>query len=212
MAETSIVPKPLYDKLYPKGNKLMKPTVVLTAYLGTEIPNLGSCQMYVQGPHNPTQKQITVEVVDIDGPVVIGNATAQERNLLKLNWPVKPTHEHCQAVKVYDVNEKGYPTPLTKEYLLKVFTGIGLFPGQPYHIEIDKNISPVQHPPRKVPVHRQPAYKKKLERLKELGIITEVRNKYTPWVRSTVVTPKADGSIRLCLDPCDFDKAIHRNP
>ena len=106
-AETSIVPKPLYDILYPKGNKLMKPTVVLTAYGGTEIPNLGSCQMYVQGPHNPTPKQITVKVVNVDGPVVIGNATAQELNLLKLNWPVKATHEH---MKVYGVNGKGHPT------------------------------------------------------------------------------------------------------
>ena len=84
-AETNIVPKPLYDKLYPNKNKLMKPTVILTAYGGTKIPNLGSCKVYVQGPHNPTPRQITVEVVDVDGPVVIGNATAQELNLLRLN-------------------------------------------------------------------------------------------------------------------------------
>ena len=94
-------------------------------------------------------------------------------------------------MKIFDVNGKGHPTPLTKEYLLKeykdVFTGIGLFPGQPYHIEIDKDASPVQHPPRQVPIHLQPAYKKELARLKELGIITEVKNEYTPWVNSTVV-------------------------
>ena len=83
-------------------------------------------------------------------------------------------------------------TPLTKEYLPKeykdVFTGIGLFPRQPYHTEADESIPPVQHPPRQVAVHPQPAYKKELERLTDLGIITEVQNEFTPWVNSVVVT------------------------
>ena len=118
-------------------------------------------------------------------------------------------------MKIFDVNGKGHPTPLTKEYLLKeykdVFTGIGLFPGQPYHIEIDKDASPVQHPPRQVPIHLQPAYKKELARLKELGIITEVKNEYTPWVISTVVKRKADGSIRLCLNPRDLNNNNNNN-
>ena len=92
-----------------------------------------------------------------------------------------------------------------------MFTGIGLFPGQPYHIEVDESIPPVQHPPRQVPVHLQPAYKRELERLTDLGIITEVQNEFTPWVNSVVVTPKADGSIRLCLDPRDLNRAVKRN-
>lgn len=214
-AETNIVPKSTYSQLYPKGNKLEKPTVKLTAYGGTEIPNLGSCKIYVQGPHNPTPKQIPVEIVDVDGPAIIGNKTAQELDLLKLNWPVTTTPQPPSTVKLFDINGKEHPTPLTKEHLLTeykdVFTGIGLFPGQPYHIEVDESIPPVQHPPRQVPVHLQPAYQKELERLKELGIITEVQNEYTPWINSTVVTSKADGSIRLCLDPRDLNKAIKRN-
>ena len=92
-----------------------------------------------------------------------------------------------------------------------MFTGIGLFPGQPYYIEVDESIPPVQHPPRQVPIHLQPAYKRELERLTDLGIITEVQNEFTPWVNSVVVTPKADGSIRLCLDPRDLNKAVKRN-
>ena len=63
----------------------------LSAYGGTEIPNLGSCKMYVHGPHNPKPKQITFEVKDVPGPVMIRNTTAQELNLLKLNWPVTAT-------------------------------------------------------------------------------------------------------------------------
>lgn len=42
----------------------------LTAYGGTEIPNFGSCQMYIMGPSNPNPKPEQAEVVDVDGPAV----------------------------------------------------------------------------------------------------------------------------------------------
>ena len=162
--------------------------------------------MYIQGPHNCESKQITFEVVDVPGRVIIGNTTARELNLLQLNWPVAAIPRSSSGKK--------HPSLLTKEYLLKeykdVFTGIGLFPGQPYHIEVDESIPPpLQHPPRQVPVHLQPAYKRERERITDLGIITEVQNEFTLWVNSVVVTSKADGSIRLCLDP--RNKAVKRN-
>ena len=92
-----------------------------------------------------------------------------------------------------------------------MFTRIGLFLGQPYHIELDESIHPAQHQPRQVPVHLQPAYKRELEGLTDRGIITEVQNEFTLSVNSVVVTPKADRSIRQCLDPRDLNKAVERN-
>ena len=106
--------------------------------------------------------------------------------------------------------------PLTKDYLLKeyedVFTGIGCFPGAPYHIETDPEVPPVQHAPRQVPVQLQQAYMEELDQLKKWGILSEVRKEYTPWVNLTVVTIKPNGSIRLCLDPRNLNKAVKRNP
>ena len=34
--------------------------------------------------------------------------------------------------------------------------------------------------------------------------------KPTPWISSLVIEPKKDGSLRLCLDPKDLNKAIKR--
>ena len=51
-AETNIVPRSLYKQICLETTVLEKPKVKLSAYEGTEIPNLGSCKMYVQGPHN----------------------------------------------------------------------------------------------------------------------------------------------------------------
>ena len=71
--------------LFLETTKLEKP------YGGTEIPNLGSCKMYIQDSHNPKPKEITFEVLGVLGPVIIGNTTARELILLKLNWPVAAT-------------------------------------------------------------------------------------------------------------------------
>ena len=42
------------------------------------------------------------------------------------------------------------------------------------------------------------------------GIITEVHD-HTEWINSIVPVMKEDGSLRLCLDPKDLNKAIERN-
>ena len=80
----------------------------------------------------------------------------------------------------------------------------------PYHIETNLNISPVQYLPRQVPV--QGAYQEELERLRQADIPEQVHNEYTPWVNSTLVTRKPNGTIRLCLDPCNLNKAIQCTP
>ena len=49
----------------------------LSAYGGTEIPNHGSCQIYVKGLNNPSPKAIQTEVVDVDGPAIITFVTYQ---------------------------------------------------------------------------------------------------------------------------------------
>ena len=56
----------------------------------------------------------------------------------------------------------------------------------------------------------QSAYKAELDRLVKEGIITEV-HEHTEWINSIVPVMKEDGSLRLCLDPEDLNKAIKRN-
>ncbi|GFU55586.1 retrovirus-related Pol polyprotein from transposon 17.6 [Trichonephila clavipes] len=46
---------------------------------------------------------------------------------------------------------------LIKQY--KVFTGVGKFPNEPYHITLKGNAVPVTHPPRRVPLALQPKLK-----------------------------------------------------
>ena len=101
------------------------------------------------------------------------------------------------------------PQQLTKDYLLKeyegVFTGIGCFPGPLYHIETNHDMPPV-------PIQLQDAYQEELERLIRAGILLQMHDDYAPWVNSTVVTRKRNGTIHLCLDPRDLNKAIQHTP
>ena len=112
------------------------------------------------------------------------------------------------------LNGKTHKLPITKEYILKeysdVFKGVGIFPGGPYHIRLKEQYRPVQHPPRSVPIAMQTTYKTELERLTKEGIITEVKE-HTEWINSIVPVMKPNGSLRLCLDPKDLNKAIKRN-
>ena len=112
------------------------------------------------------------------------------------------------------INGKVHPLPTTKEYILHeyadVFKGVGTLPGGPYHIRLKNCYKPVQHPPRSVPLGIQSAYKAELDRLIKEGIITEV-HEHIEWINSIVPVMKEDGSLRLCLDPKDLNKAIERN-
>ena len=157
----------MYEKLFPGKPKILESTVKLSAYGGTEIPNVGSCKLFVQGHNNPHPTAIQAEIVNCEGPVIIGNETARQLGLLKLNWPISAAPLSSNASQ----QVKRHPSPLTREYLLQeysdVFTGIGCFPGPAYQITIDPSATPVQHPPRQTPVQLQPAFQSELKRLEE---------------------------------------------
>ena len=126
--------------------------------------------------------------------------------------PKSPQVSRCK--KAVTINGKTHPLLTTKEYILReyadVFRGIGTLPGGPYHIKLKGSYKPVQHSPRSMPLGMQSAYKVELDRLVKEGIITEVQD-HTECINSTVPVMKGDGSLRLCLDPKDLNKAIGRN-
>ena len=78
-----------------------------------------------------------------------------------------------------------------------------------YSIRLNKSVPPVQHAPRQISVALRQPLRKELNKLVAQGIWAPVTEP-TPWISSLVVVPKKDGSLRLCLDPKDLNKAIER--
>ena len=100
--------------------------------------------------------------------------------------------------------------PLTEEDLFSkyhdVFTGLGHIGN--VKIVVDKNVTPVQHSPRRVPVALREDVKKKIIELQEKGIIKKAEEP-SEWISNMVVVAKPN-KIRICLDPKDLNKAVQR--
>lgn len=78
------------------------------------------------------------------------------------------------------------------------------------HLNVDESVKPVKLPVRKVSLAVRNKLKAELNRLRELGIIEPVDTP-TDWISSIVVATKANGKIRLSIDPRPLNKVLKRN-
>ena len=108
-------------------------------------------------------------------------------------------------------------TITSKEQILSkypdMFEGIGRFPGLPYHIQVDMNITPKQTLCRPVPIHLKEAFKKEIDKMIQAGIIRPVKEA-TLWINSFILVEGKDKSgnpkLCICLDLTNLNKAVIR--
>ena len=60
--------------------------------------------------------------------------------------------------------------------------------------------APVVHASRRCPIHMRDELKHELDAMEELGVITKVTDP-TSWVSSIAISRRANGKLRICLDP-----------
>ena len=92
----------------------------------------------------------------------------------------------------------------------KLSQGIGKLKGRTFELHIDKDVQPVAITNRRTPFHLRKKVEDELTKLLKEDIIEEVNGEPTPWVSPIVTPPKKDGSIRLCVDMREPNKAIQR--
>ena len=114
---------------------------------------------------------------------------------------------------IIDVKVNQIQTQQTSDELIKqfphLFKGIGKLKDTELHLHIDDSVPPVAQRARRVPFHLRKQVSEELEQLERQGIIEKV-NGATPWVSPLVVTPKKNGSVRLCVDMRRPNEAIRR--
>ena len=74
----------------------------------------------------------------------------------------------------------------------KLFDGsLGKYPGKPMHIELVEGAQPVYRRPYPVPMVHMETFKRELNHLVELGVLSPTRD--TEWGLPTFIVPKKDG-------------------
>ena len=86
------------------------------------------------------------------------------------------------------------------------FDIIGNMPAT-YTVRTDPSDPPVQHARQKVPIEYRAPIEKALDDIVLEGVIAPV-TKPTTWVSSLTYSCKPDGTLHICLNPKDLNKAI----
>ena len=113
----------------------------------------------------------------------------------------QPFQDHFTTDHVHDITT-------LKQTFPQSFDRVGSLPGT-YTICTDPSIPPVQHACRKVPIEYKEPIETALQEMVDLDIITSVTEP-TEWVSSLTYPRKPNGSLCICLDPWDLNKAIIR--
>jgi hypothetical protein len=140
-------------------------------------------------------------VVSEDLMPILGRETALKTKLIEVKT------ENILQIKTEEEEKSSKVTYWMKKYQ-DVFDGIGEFE-RSCHLNVNEDIRPVIHAPRRIPIATKAVLKEELHRLEELGVIKKVEEP-TPWVSSlvTVIKPK---KTRLCIDPKDLNQALQRS-
>ena len=178
-AQANVIPSDLFNSL--KGTPQLKTTKAkLTGFSGSVIPVLGVARMICK--YKDKQIDSDFFVVEAEGPPpLLGLRACQELSLIKF----------VRTVDTADVNTE---SSILDEFN-DLFEGLGELEGE-HHIEINPEVKPVIHPPRKVPFTLLPKLKHELERMEQLGAIEKV-DQPTEWVNSIVIVEKPDGNLRM---------------
>jgi hypothetical protein len=79
-----------------------------------------------------------------------------------------------------------------------------------HHLKIYPNARPVQQRPQKQSVERQNFIHEEVKKLLDVGFIWEVH--HPRWLANSVVVPKANGKLRMCIDYTSLNKACPKDP
>jgi len=142
--------------------------------------------------HKGQDHKVQFQIVDQPAPALLGRAACVDLGLVQRVMPVSAGESTGDNIL---------------EEFKDLFTGLGHLP-RVHHIEVDPNVSPVVHAPRKVPVALRPKVEAELQRMEQAGVIVK-QLEPTVWVNSmlTIVKPN---KVRICIDPKDLNSAIRR--
>ena len=229
----NILPLCLFQQLHPKQTSpdglpigLDPLWTKLTAYNGSPIPLYRILHgPILWQPNTPGAQPCMIHsywyIANTPGPTLLGLPACERLAVVQVNCAVMTTQPNrcltgmapTQATRVAKPSAARTPKPRcikpTNDVMREFpdrFTGIGKLPGE-YKIWLHPDTNPVIHAPRKCPIALHPKVKEHLAKMEALRAITHI-DQPTDWVSLITYIQKANGELCLCLDPCDFNRAI----
>jgi hypothetical protein len=85
---------------------------------------------------------------------------------------------------------------------------LGIYPHQKFHINLIPGAKPKHSRPYAIPRIHLAAFKKELDRLVEIGVLSPTGA--SEWGSPTFITPKKDNTVRWVSDLCELNKVVLR--
>ena len=212
-AQGNILPLRIFAKMFPEamtgrhptpGALLRKSNTVLSAYNGTRIPQYGT--IVIACRHDQSAWiDAKFYVADTDGPAILGLPNSRQLRLITLHCAIEKSKLEQTGTGDSDAINS---TQTLKQRYPDRFDTLGDFKGK-YHIVIDRDVQPVIHAPRKCPIQLKDELQAALNTMEKENVIKKV-TRPTDWVSSLAYSRKKDGTLRICLDPKDLNRAIKR--
>ena len=222
-AQGNTLPLRVFQQMYPEqiasngtpkaDSKVIQPaSTKLTAYNGTEIKTYGSITLKCKY-NNSEFCDSKFYIVDVHGAAVIGLPLCETLGIVTVHCAL----EHVKAEDTSTSQNKIQDSAPTVECIEDLidhfpdqFDKIGKLPGEA-RLFVAEGAIPFIDPPRKFPIHVRDKLQKELDQMEELGIIRKMEE-HSDWCSSITTTIKADGSLRVCLDPRKLNNALRRCP
>ncbi|XP_018493689.1 uncharacterized protein K02A2.6-like [Galendromus occidentalis] len=194
-AECSVLPNCLVEQLIQSNHnvKRMKTTTKLISYFGDEHATGETITMPLAYRKRKCYERFYV-VKEGLAPTISGDA-AETIGLIKRIRGMSENPGSDQWIKRFP----------------KVFQGVGEIKGVEVQLRLKENCEGHISPCRRIPVAYEDSVKQELRRMLQKGVIAKV-SVPTLFVSNIVVVPKANGKIRLCLDPQHLNRALRRGP
>lgn len=211
-AEVNVIPSNVLNQIKQKY-ELETTNMVLEAYGGQRLVPVGVVYLNCKNTNMlKSEGRLGQDIILPFAVLKVNNVTDKFKPILGLSSCIK-------LGLVKDINVVGLESEMLNE---NVSVKKNEFLSQIKHLcegvgdckvecsfEVDENVKPVVKPPRRVPYAIMNKLQVKLQELEKDEIISKVENPNN-WVSNLVVIEKADGSLRLCLDCSDLNKAIKR--
>ena len=194
-AKCKVLPLDLFKKVQKKGTISKAKAVNLVAYGGEKCSTLGTAD--IQCKIGDTTRLLTFQVLDRQATPILGLNDALKLNLVKLD----------RAVFEVDADaEDAFRQQVITEYADLLDDQLGNLAVR-YIMRVDKSVTPVVKPARKIPQAMEKKVKEELGKMVKTGVIVR-ETEPTEWVSQMVATRKKKGDVRICLDPRDLNKAL----